>query len=157
MELIPAYDTEQMEKFQTKESYITESILATTEQDIVNYIESYMNRNTCSLEVIDFLTWILNHRQYTDKIQLVNDGSWRNVAFLVRPDGFMKTHGKTEYENFENQITDFYKKAEMIFINMTDETWNEVYEWDKLWLMPEFDYTEDEYDYHPVDDCDNDV
>lgn len=131
-QLIPAYDQKEIPYKSTWDQYIKETVLTKTPIEAIKYIKNYLKENSCNEEVETFLNYVLSDIQLLNKIQITFDGSYRNITFLVRPDELSYTgyyNNKNYVESYQEKISYYKDKAEIIFLNMTEETGEEADEW----------------------------
>lgn len=93
----------------TMETYIEQTTLANTKNDVIKELNKYIDENAETEEVIEFLNKVLKDDEILEKIHVVWDGSGRNVVWLIRPD---RLEFNLEEYNYHKE------NAETIFINL---------------------------------------
>jgi hypothetical protein len=134
--------------FKTVEEYSDKTLKANTPEKVKMYIEEYLEKNTCSVDVYILLNEVLSNHNLLQRTQVCFDGSYRNCVILVRPDGWTYTGYHTLPWNDIKSEVDILKffdeNAEIFFLNMTDETWADIEEWDRM-MDNELDYYSEGY------------
>ena len=133
--MIPAYDEKKAFQFGYDRDCLADHIKRTTKASnpytVYCYIKDYLHRNPCDDDVTSFLKAYVRDFRNLLKTHIVSDGSFRNCCILVRPDGLIVTHsggyGEAHGWNYtwRDILPYFRENAERIFLNMTDETWEE--------------------------------
>jgi hypothetical protein len=139
--MIPAYKENWKAYGMDNDDYIAQTTRANTKQGVIDYINEYMQRNDCASDVVELLNAVLANDELLDKTHVVWDGSYRTCVILVRPDGCLSHHGETNLQLYIDN-------AETLFLNMTDETWEES---DIRWFYDAYYDCEDEYAHDETD------
>ena len=124
--MISPYSEEMDDKYNTKE-YQERTTIAKTSSEVFKYLKKYLKDNQCDSSVRSFIEGYMRNIKALAKTNVVSDGSFRNCVILIRPDGVMVTHGGNQrFGSTEEYVNHFAENAEIIFLNMTEETFNEV-------------------------------
>lgn len=135
--MIPVYESQETLSGKPIDDYAKSSTIATTSKTVRNYLKKYLQENKCNDDVSQFLKSYANDLRLLPKTHVVRDGSYRNCVILVRPDGLVGTRSGGYYEikpehTVQESLTYFSEHAEIIFLNMSAETWEEVNEFFNL-------------------------
>jgi hypothetical protein len=95
--MISAYEKDWKPYKSTREEYIKDTIVASELEEIKSEIINYVNNHAESGYVKQFLNKVLQDNYLLSKTQIVWDGSYRKVVWLVRPD-VIETSGYLDYE-----------------------------------------------------------
>lgn len=116
------------------DQYVKNTVLSKCVEDVIKRITGYLSESNCGKDVERFLRKILFTPEVLGKVQIVYDGSGRNVVFLVRPDGvsFTGSDGSAFGKTHEEKLLFYASEAETIFLNLDEETWAEVYLMDEI-------------------------
>ena len=145
--MINAYENVKPYLCETMEEYVEQTTTINKPKEVVAYIKNYLKNNVCNDEVRSFLKDYLNNITLLQKIHIIMDGSYRNCCVLIRPDGLIPT-GKYygNCKTIDDYLTMYEQEAEIVFLNITNESWQEVNEW--LDYLDDMYYDDDYYDYH---------
>jgi hypothetical protein len=121
--MIPAYEKDWKPYKSTREEYIKNTVVTSEVEDIKKEIINYINKHTETEYVKQFLSKVLQDDYLLSKTQIVWDGSYRNVVWLVRPD-IIETSGYYEYKkeidrelSFDEAFKYVRDNCETFFIN----------------------------------------
>jgi hypothetical protein len=141
--LIPAYrDKDILGGPLTKEyveNYARRTTKASNPIAVFLYIKKYLRDNACTPEVQKFLRSYMVNVRLMLKTHVVHDGSYRNFVVLVRPDGARITDCGDLWKKrgygvkVAEQLRYARDHAQIVFLNMTSETWKEVDAWNRLY------------------------
>lgn len=138
----------------TQEEYISSTTVANTIEEVKSKIIDYINDNIESNSVLKFLEKVLFDEDLLAKVNVVWDGSYRNVSWLVRPDGVGYT-GHYDYSkeignnpSFDEIYKYFKENAETVFIILDEQPSVErIAEWELDFEMLNDYYEEMDYEY----------
>ena len=132
--MISPYSEEMDDEYNTKE-YQERTTIAKTSGEVFKYLKKYLKDNQCNSSVRSFIKSYMGNFNALSKTNVVSDGSFRNCVILIRPDGVMVTHGgDRRFESTEEYVTYFAENAEIIFLNMTEETWENAHRFSEMFL-----------------------
>lgn len=124
----------------TKEDYIQSTTVATEPIEIKSLINEYIKNNVEEIDVENFLFRVVNDDELISKINIVWDGSYRNVVWLVRPDCVDRYN--------EEELQSFKENAETIFMILDRQPSEErKADWDAMreMFMMDDEYYDEEY------------
>jgi len=121
--MIPAYMPSTELRNMDLKDYIDSTTISNTKDGVIDYINKYLERNSCDEQVKDFLDILLKNENLLNKTHIVSDGSLRSCVILVRPDGCIVTQSPHNYI-IEDALKYFEQNSEIFFLNMTDITWS---------------------------------
>lgn len=107
LSLIPSYNFIYEPVYRTREKYIEDTIRVKNSNHIFSYLYQLTKSNCYDKYILKFFKFIIFNPFLLKKIKIVNDGSYRNVCFLVKPD---KIHFSGYYRR-----SNFLKKRSFIF------------------------------------------